>query len=595
MGNRKTRQAVAAGIVAGLALPAVAGTFSLDGGVEGQWSLGTSVGSSWRARAADPDLIGVGNGGTASDGNDDGSLNYPKGKPFSTILKVVGDVQLKRENLGLFLRGKAWYDHEATHGGVPHGSFANGYVPGARLVDAFDDKLSKFSGAALADAYVFGDFKLGNNPVSVRLGNQVVNWGESLFIPGINQYGSFDVPAAHRPGAQVKEILLPVPQIWANAGLGGGVTLEGFYQFQSKKTVLDGCGTYWSPADGINCPGILVNPFGGPDAMAFNGFPAFGGLNARMDRLPDNESKDGGQFGLALRYFAEPIDTEFGAYYVNYHQRFPTLGVSKTPSGPTSVWQAGVVTPTGSQYFWDYGAENIKVLGLSASTVIGGWAVFGEVSHTRGLPVGLNGSDTVLGTLAGLGPVGEFALVPAGGVIHAFDRKNKTQLQIGTLKVIPRVLGADGLTLLGEIGVQSWSGIGDPNTSRRYGRGFSYGQAETATIPCAFTGNPNPDFCEAKGFATRNAWGFRVFGELTYPDAILGANVKPRVFYSKDVKGYSADGAFLEGRSTLSVGVRFDYRERYYLDVSATAYNHNAKYDTQRDRDFYALVLGVNF
>ncbi|HSH90262.1 MAG TPA: DUF1302 domain-containing protein [Ramlibacter sp.] len=595
MGNRKTRQALAAALVAGIAVPAAAGSFSLDGGVEGQWTLGASVGSSWRARSADLDLVSVGNGGTASDGNDDGSLNYPKGRPFSTIVKVVGDVQLKRDNLGLFVRAKAWYDHVAEKKGVPHGSFTNGYVPGARLVDDFDDKLSRFSGAALADAYVFGDFKLGDKPVSVRFGNQVVNWGESLFVPGINQYGSFDIPAAHRPGAQVKEILLPVPQLWASAGLGGGVTLEAFYQFKSRKTVLDGCGTYWSPADGINCPGLLVSPVPVPDAMAFAGIPPFFGLNARMDRLPDRDSKDSGQYGAALRYFAEPIATEFGAYYVNYHQRFPSLGVSKTPSGPASIWQAGVAAPAGSQYFWDYSGENIKVAGLSASTVIGGWAVFGEASHTRGLPVALNGADVVLGTLAGFGPLPELFAVPAGGMIVAADRKNKNQFQVGTLKIIPRVLGADGLTVLGEVAWQSWSGIGDPMTSRRYGRGFSFGQAETATLPCAFTGNPNPSFCEAKGFATRNAWGFRMFGELSYPDVIAGANVKPRVFYSKDVKGYSADGTFLEGRSTLSAGVRFDYRERYYLDLSATTYNHKAKYDTQRDRDFYALVLGVNF
>src|SRR4051794_5122535 len=145
MGNRKTRQAVAAGIVAGLALPAAAGSFSLDNGIEGQWSLGASVGTSWRTRSPDPDLIGVGNGGTASDGNDDGDLNYPKGKHFSTIGKVVGDVQLKQGNLGLFVRGKAWYDYAEKNQGVPHGSFANGYVPGAKLVDDFDDKLSKFS------------------------------------------------------------------------------------------------------------------------------------------------------------------------------------------------------------------------------------------------------------------------------------------------------------------------------------------------------------------------------------------------------------------------------------------------------------------
>jgi len=589
----KSKQAVAAAMVVGAALPAAAGTFSLDNGIEGQWSLGTSVGASWRARGADPNLIAVQNGGTASDGNDDGSLNYGKGDLFSTIGKVVGDLQLKKDNYGLFLRAKGWYDYENKHNGVPHGSFANGYVPGARLVDDFDDRLSKFSGLALMDAYVFTEFKLGDKPLALRLGNQVVNWGESLFIPGVNQYGSFDVPAAHRPGAQVKEILLPVPQLWANLGLGNGFNMEAFYQFKSKPVVLDGCGTYWSFGDGLNCPGLVGAPV--PDRMAYDGIPALFGLNGRMDRLPDRESKEGGQFGVALRYFAEPIGTEFGAYYVNYHQRFPTLGLSKTPSAPTSIWQAGVLTPTGLQYFWDYSNEDIKVLGLSASTVLGGWSVFGEVSHTKGLPVAVNGADTFLGALAGFGPAAEYGAVPAGGTIQAFDRKNKTQVQVGTLKILPNMLGGDNLVVLGEVAWQNWSGIGDPMTSRRYGRAPSYGQAETATLPCAFTGNPNPDFCEAKGFATKHAWGVRLAAEVGYPNAFAGVNVKPRIYYARDVKGYSADGNFVEGRTTVSLGVRFDYRERYYLDVSATAYNRSAKYDQQHDREFYALVFGVNF
>jgi hypothetical protein len=595
MGNRKTRTAVAAGLVAGLALPAAAGGFSLDSGIEGQWTLGASVGTSWRARDADLDLVGVGNGGTASDGNDDGSLNYPKGKAFSTIGKVVGDVQLKKDNYGVFLRAKGWYDYTQEHKGVPHGSYTNGYVAGARLVDDFDDRKANFSGAALADAYVFGEFKLGDHPVAVRLGNQVVNWGESLFITGVNQYGTIDVPAARRPGALVKEILLPVPQIWTNVGLGNGFNLEAFYQFKQTHSVLDGCGTYWSLGDGLNCPGLIGGPAILPDAMIYNGIPTAFGLNGRMDRLADRDSKDGGQFGVALRYYAEPIATEFGAYYVNYHQRFPSLGLSKTPSGPTSLWQAGVATPTGLQYFWDYSGENIKVLGLSASTTLGGWSVFGEASHTKNLPVGVNGADMFLGTLAAFGPAAEYGLVPAGGSLVGADRKNKTQLQIGTLKIIPNVLGGDNMTVLGEVAWQSWSGIGDPMTSRRYGRGTSYGQAEFSGFPCAFTGNPNPAFCEAQGFATKHAWGARLYADISYTNVFAGVNVKPHVFYSRDVKGYSADGTFSEGRSTLSVGVRFDYRDRYYLDISATTYNHGAKYDQQRDRDYYALVLGVNF
>jgi hypothetical protein len=122
-----------------------------------------------------------------------------------------------------------------------------------------------------------------------------------------------------------------------------------------------------------------------------------------------------------------------------------------------------------------------------------------------------------------------------------------------------------------------------------------FGQAETSTLSCAATGNLNPSFCENKGFATSSAWGYRVQAELGYPNLLAGANFRPRVVWSHDVKGYSADAIFLEDRRVLGVGTRIDYRTRYYADVSYNRYNRNAKYDIFHDRDFYSVVVGVNF
>jgi hypothetical protein len=39
-------------------------------------------------------------------------------------------------------------------------------------------------------------------------------------------------------------------------------------------------------------------------------------------RGPDRDARDSGQFGVAL-YMFEPLDTEFGAYFMNYHSRAP--------------------------------------------------------------------------------------------------------------------------------------------------------------------------------------------------------------------------------------------------------------------------------
>ena len=596
-----------AALAAGIAAPAaLAGTFTLDNGVDGQWTLGASLGTAWRASDPDPALIGINNGGTGNAGADDGQLNYGRGDVFSTAGKIVGDLRLSGERMGLFVRAKAWYDHEAEKGGVSHGSAANDYAVGSPLNDSGFDSLSKFSGVALQDAYVFGNFTLGENtPVNLKFGNQVVNWGESTFISGgVNQYGAIDVPAARRPGAQVKEILLPIPQLAVGVGLAEGFSVEAFYQLKWTRTVLDGCGTYFSFGDIINCTKgsddgtkyIAFDPLGGPDSMGWNGYPAFGGINGRMSLLADREPKNSGQFGVSAKVFAKPLDTEFGIYAVNYHQNTPAFTFERTPTNdPASVWNGAFPPPLtlpGLSARFDYSGENIKVVGLSASTVLANWSVFGELSHTKDLPVGLNGPDMV-NAFFGAGPLASRLTGAPGELLVGYDRKGKTQLQITTLKAFPRVLGADTLTLLAELGFQHWSGIGDPATSVRYGRGGPYGSGPIAPGVCP--GQANPDYCENEGFATSSAWGYRVFLELSYANVFAGVNLKPRLFVSHDVDGYSADGVFSEGRWSVAPGIRAEYNNRYYVDFSINRFNHGAKYDFHHDRDFYSLVAGIHF
>jgi hypothetical protein len=100
---------------------------------------------------------------------------------------------------------------------------------------------------------------------------------------------------------------------------------------------------------------------------------------------------------------------------------------------------------------------------------------------------------------------------------------------------------------------------------------------------------------ETEGFATKNAWGYKARLELSYPNLFAGVNVKPRVFFSHDVDGYSADNTFVKNRKSLGLGTRFDYLGKYYADISLNKFNSNAAYDIYRDRDFYSAVVGMNF
>jgi len=183
-------------------------------------------------------------------------------------------------------------------------------------------------------------------------------------------------------------------------------------------------------------------------------------------------------------------------------------------------------------------------------------------------------------------------------VIHGYDRKDKTQAQVSFIRQIPQVLGADSLTLLGEVAGQKWSGIGDPNTSTRYVRGFMYNFGPTAALggTCGPAGiQPNKSYCENEGYATSSAWGYRLSAEMLFPNVVAGINFKPRLYFAHDVKGYAADNLFVEDRQTRSIGLRADYNNRYYADISYTSYNKSAKYDQFHDRDNMQFVIGANF
>ena len=166
------------------------------------------------------------------------------------------------------------------------------------------ETLQKFDGIYLLDAYVYNTWKTeGGSSLNLRVGRQALNWGESLFIQGINQISPLDIPAFRRPGTEVKEALLPVGMVYANWGIPNGPSIEGFYQFQWQPTNIDPCGTYFSSVDaGIGpnagssgCNGGVVSA---PDSV---GWPK----QLYVPLIDTKTPKNGGQGGVAIHYFVE--------------------------------------------------------------------------------------------------------------------------------------------------------------------------------------------------------------------------------------------------------------------------------------------------
>ncbi len=318
--------------------------------IEGNFDTTLSYGASFRTSDAELDTIGIANGGTRYSVNgDDANLNYDTGL-FSNVAKGTHDLELgfkQFEDVSLFLRGTYFVDFENIRGDSP-------------LSDSAQREVGREM--ELLDAYISYDLPT-SIPVNIRLGNQVLSWGESTFIQnGINVINPVDVTKFRIPGSELREALRPVPLLSVSLQATDNLTLEGFYQFKQEEMEVDPAGSYFSTKDFVGPGGqyamIGFGSFGQPDMDSWVDNPLYGLLEGESARVPtisnpgfnpalppsaanapflpshaaaiprgkSNRASDSGQFGLAARYFAEGLnDTEFGFYFINYHSRLPLV------------------------------------------------------------------------------------------------------------------------------------------------------------------------------------------------------------------------------------------------------------------------------
>lgn len=608
---RLAKLPLAVSLASTLAAPAFGVTFNI-GEIEGQFDSSLSVGASWSTQSADKDLIGLNNGGRGlSQTSDDGHANFKRGETFSKIFKGIHDLELKYGDTGVFVRGKYWYDFELKD---ESRQFKD-------ISDSNRKEGAQSSGAEILDAFIYHNYSLASQPGSVRLGKQVVSWGESTFIGNsINAINPIDVSAFRRPGAEVKEGLIPVNMFYVSQSLTENLSAEAFYQLEWDQTVVDNCGTFFSQAD-IAADGCddnlrVLNKRSTLSGAALTGLANFGvDVNeegVRVARSSDRDARDNGQWGAAFRYLAESIDTEFGLYFINYHSRAPIFSATGAPASLYTAVAASPLAPLiiagNSSYFMEY-PEDIRLYGLSFSTTLPtGTAWSGEFSYRPNAPVQLNSTDILFSGLTPLPGRGGVSLLQGtpGQDQRGYRRKEISQFQTTFTHFFDQVMGASRLTLVGEIGVVHVGGLED-SSKVRYGRDPVFGPGPLAGTTCqglnnntvagagagASTANVSK-YCEDDGFVTSTSWGYRARAIWDYPNALAGVNLRPSVAWSHDVNGYGPNGLFTEGAKAVSLGLNAEYQNTYTADLSYTSF-FDGKYNTSVDRDFVALSFGMNF
>ena len=469
---------LASSVVSALALASIPQTRAVSfsfGEIEGSFDSTFSYGESYRLESRNRALIGKSNQsnfdftgydpalnplytpqqiwgnpqGGYSNNVDNGNLNFDSGDAFSKQIKGLHELELNYRNFGLFVRGMYFYDFE-----LMDNDRAWRYPTSGNQSDPCRDGTAKDYACRdirILDAFVYADFDFadGELPVSFRVGEQVVSWGESTFIPhGISIVNPVDVSRLLSPGAELKEAFIPQGMVWASIGFTENFNVELYYQYEWEAIRLPVTGSYFSTNDFVGPGGsasaaqlgfssnpdqdvaFTVNRLNNLDALyqAASGntlselLAALSGLTPGSQAWLDTysllssiylasptkqallsdviEPENGGQYGIKFSYFAQELnDTEFGLYYINYHSRRPLIsGYSSnfTPTGILSDLGQIAATEIDSDNINQLGAftkavleypEDLKLIGLSFNTGLGDSSFAGEIAHRLDEPL----------------------------------------------------------------------------------------------------------------------------------------------------------------------------------------------------------------
>lgn len=554
------------------ALPATGDTapslpLSADAAPAWRWSVSgaATAGIGVRASAQSPYLRpGGGNNG------DDGDLNYARGDVFSAVLKGTAWADLTRANGdGLAIAAMAWHDDNLLHHGVLQGNIPNRYVPGAALSDAGFDRDARFQGANLLYAYAHGG---GGTAIAWRAGLIAMDSGAEFSFPGgLRNIEIRNQPGASRPGALPGEGAVPFWGGSAQWRLAPSLQLYGYWQLRPEHSVSSACGTFWSSADyrAAGCDKVFyANKLTQQqylDAGAYFGR----GADLTPARRPD-------EGGLGLRYDAAPLATRFTAFLAHYSARDSFIDSYKANKlGPAS----------GGQYVLEYPA-NLNLFALATHTDVQplslSWS--NELSVTSGQPLQINSSELLAASLGAgglMGPV--YAAAPDYSLIRGYDRYRVVQAQTR----VQRTFAAWGALarpyLAAEAGLKHVNGLAGVDV-----RHYDHPENSTTCITAAACATQD-------GYATGNAWAYRVSAgaDIDRPLPLL-RKLRLSLAYAHDVRGWSYDYAFIQGRQAWRLGLDATLPYGMFAGLNYTA-THGGLFNARRDRDYLLLSIGRTF
>jgi len=569
---------------------------SLDLSLDTRLTEGVSL----RVESRDPDLIGISHGGKAYSNNADlGDLNFSPGSVTNAVSKITSAMQLTYGNYGVFMRANYTFDPtQVNKNFLPQDYFGAGhqYGDGTRRAANSAVQQEVGSNASILDAYAYGNFDFFGRSLNVKVGRQVLNWGEStLVLNGLNSIVAVDANRAYTPGLELDEVTIPTGMVFAAMNLVENVSAEAFYQFEWNHSIAAATGSYLSTNDYVGPGGVAGNidygratEYAAPGSACV-GFPAgvscvpYGGS---IPRGPDIRAKDAGQYGGALRFSIPALNSlELALYAANYHSRLPVFSTYSVASGNQDASTASV--------FAEF-PQDIHMLGSSFNMSLPfGFALQGEYSFKQNQPIEI---DDVEQSLADLGAPSQIDPVPGATLgnqyIRGFRRKPVSLFDVGTTKIFsPSTwFGYDDLALIGEIALVHVNDLESESVLRYEGPGtFLPGDARGAAI----SGVP----VQQGGYATSTSWGYKVLARASYNNVLPALAFLPTLRWEQDVGGVTPAPLdnFVRGSRVLSPIAGFRYRNDTTAELGYAYYFGGGQGNLIRDRDYAFFDVKYSF
>lgn len=277
---------------------------------------------------------------------DESDYAFDRGDVVTNRLDLNSTLTLDWEQrFGAVLSGAAWYD--AAYDGDVHqspnppasaaaGSYTNNHF------SSYTKRFYMGPSGEILDAYVYGNFALGNNPLRVSVGRQTVLWGEVMTLSN-SSVSYMQTPtdvgkAMANPGADARELAMPIGQGYAQYQLSQNLQLAAQYFYDWQDNRMPEGGTYLGFSDFL---------FRGPDQGQFGALVL---RNAGRDK-----PKSAGDWGLSLRWSPDWLNGTLGFYAREFDERNSWVSVRAAEGVYKQVY-----------------AENARLYGMSLSKNIAG-------------------------------------------------------------------------------------------------------------------------------------------------------------------------------------------------------------------------------